>query len=109
LLQYRYSVDSSNNVEIEESYFDLQQQPVLTRQGYAILRQTEDASGQLKRIRLYDTAGNPASANWLGTANVAEAEYVEMQAVTPVTFAILRDAAGKIIDRKQVSGLTSAT
>lgn len=105
--RYRYNLESETNRVVEESYFGVQQQPVLTRQGFALVRQTQDLNGQPTRIQFYDLAGKPASAVWLEVTNVAEVKFVTLQGVTEVTGAILLDSAGNVVGRKQVSGLTS--
>jgi len=105
--QYHYPAESETERVIEESYLDLQQQPVLTRPGFALVRRTQDLNGRPIRIQLYDVAGKPASAVWLEVTNVAEVKFVSLQGVTEVTGAIFLDAAGNIVARKQVSGLTT--
>lgn len=107
ICRWAYSQDKEGDRVIEQSFFDEKKLPVLTRGGFAIIRETEDPNGRLERIQFFDPARKPAPSVWLGVTNVVDVQYAYLQGVTPVTCAAFLDRSGKVIERRQLSGLTA--
>jgi hypothetical protein len=105
---YAWSSDPDGNRVVTQSFFDENNQPVLTTSGFAILKRTETFDDQTKRIQFYGLTGAPAPSTWLGVFGVVDVQYSVLQGVTPVLCVALLDASGNVIDRRQLSGETSA-
>lgn len=107
MCQWTYSQDEEGNRVVEESFFNERKLPVLTQDGFAIVRNTEAPNGQVKKIQFFDLARKPAPSTWLGVPNVVEVQYAYLQGVTPVTCAAFLDSSGNVIERKQLTGQTT--
>lgn len=109
MCKWSYSHDPDGDRIVEESFFNEKNDPTLTRDGFAIMCKTEAPNGRLKRIQFFDPARKPAPSIWLGVTNVVDVQYAYLQGVTPVTCAAFLDRSGKVIQRKQLSGLTEGS
>jgi hypothetical protein len=106
--RFQYTFDSEGKpAVVEQFFFGSQDQPVMTRQGFARLRRTLNPAGQATEVQFYDLAGRPAPAFWLGVTNVVDVKFVYLTGATEVTGGLFYDAAGNMVARKQVGGLTS--
>lgn len=109
MCRWTYSQEKDGDHVVEESFFNAKELPVRTRDGFAILRNTEAPNGQLEKIQFFDPHRKPAPSAWLGVTNVVEVQYAYLQGVTPVTCAAFLDRSGKVIERKQLSGMTEGS
>lgn len=92
---------------VEETFYDLNNQPVTTKSGFAMMTCTENPDGGINTIYFSDLLKKPAPSLWHGVSNVVDVQYYYLQGVTPIVCGVFRDANGNILDRKQLKGLTS--
>ena len=107
LCRWDYFQGADDSRIVQESYFNCEGNLVSTRSGCAVVRRTSSPDGKLKRIELLDPSQKPASASWLGVANVAEVQYSYLEGIGEVTCAAFLDATGRVIARKQLDGATA--
>ncbi|MGA2137548.1 MAG: hypothetical protein ABSH14_01675 [Verrucomicrobiia bacterium] len=106
--RFVYSSDEDRNAVTEIAYFDTNGKPVAMQSGFAVLRQTFQANGRVRKLDFLDASREPTPSTWLGVANIVEVQYSYLAGVTEVTYAAFLDASGRVVERKQLSGLTSA-
>jgi hypothetical protein len=109
LRKWTHTSDPDGSRIVEESFFDENERSVLTRAGFAILKRFETAEGKATKILFFDSARKPVPSTWLNVPGVVEVQYAYLQGVTPVTCAAFLNSAGKVVDRKQLSGQTTGS
>ncbi len=103
------STDADARLVVVESYFDCEGRPATIQGGFAVSRQTYDADGKLRDLKFLDGSAKPAAAHWMGANRVAEVQYSYLEGVGEVTCVAILDAAGNVLERRQLNGATAAS
>jgi hypothetical protein len=107
LAKFAYFDDPTNEPIVEETFFGQNNQPVVTKSGFAMMTCTENSDGRINTIHFSDFLGKPAPSLWHSVSNVVDVQYYYLQGVTPIVCGVFWDTNGDILDRKQLKGLTS--
>jgi len=107
ITKYGYLLDPGEPPVVEETFYDQNNQPVVTKSGFAMMTCTENPDGRINTIHFSDFQSRPAPSLWDGVPNVVDVQYYYLQGVTPILCGVFWDATGNIISRKQLRGLTS--
>ncbi len=109
ITKYLYLLDPGQQPVVEETFFDTNSRPVVTKSGFAKMTSTENPDGRINTIHFSDFLSKPAPSLWHSVSNVVDVQYYYLQGVTPIVCGVFWDTNGNIIDRKrkQLKGLTS--
>lgn len=107
ITKYAYPADSAGQPVVEERFFDTNDQPVVTKSGFAMMTCTENPDGRVDIAHFSDFLSKPAPSVWFGVSNVVDVQYFYLQGVTPIVCGIFWNANGDLLDRKQLKGLTT--
>lgn len=98
-----YSASDSDNVVEEHALRDTEGREVCGADGYAYAKLVY-LGADVKDVFLEDTQKKPASARWDGVDGTARVAYEKLQGIGEIRCGVYYDPAGKVVQRKMVSG-----
>ena len=105
--KYAYQLNPGQQPVVEETFYDQNNRPVVTKSGFAMMTCTGIPGDRVYAAHLSDFLNKPAPSVWFGVSNVVDVQYFYLQGVTPIVCGVFRDGKGNMIERKQLKGFTS--
>jgi len=107
-VKHHYSFDHDRNLVNTQVFLDAAGNAVNTRHGYAYCSTVREGTGQtVIEIAWEDAQRKPAACVWDGVGGVARVNYTVLEGIGDIRCGVYYNAAGEIIQRKQVSGACS--